>query len=153
VPYALLLALLCGVLNLVPYASLIGLPTAILLTWIDQVSSPIGHPTVTGILIWPVVAYAIGQQLDAWVVEPLVQGRATGLDPLAILLSVLIGSALAGVFGMLLAVPIAACVKILNEEVLLPKFRAFLGSRHESDPPGDSPPLPSKQDDSASESA
>ncbi len=152
VPYALLLALLCGVLNLVPYASLIGLPTAVLLTWIDHVSAGM-NPTITGILIWPVVAYAIGQQLDAWIVEPLVQGRATGLDPLAILLSVLIGSALAGVFGMLLAVPIAACVKILNEEVLLPKFRAFLGSRSDGDPPGDSPPLPTKPDDSASPSA
>jgi predicted PurR-regulated permease PerM len=152
VPYALLLALLCGVLNLVPYASLIGLPTAILLTWIDHVSAGM-NPTLTAILIWPIVAYAVGQQLDAWIVEPLVQGRATGLDPLAILLAVLIGSALAGVFGMLLAVPIAACVKILNEEILLPKFRAFLGSRTDGEPPGDSPPLPPKQDDSPPASA
>ena len=56
-------------------------------------------------------------------VEPLVQGQATNLDPLTVMLVVLVGGTLAGLLGMLLAIPLAACEKILSREWLLPKLR------------------------------
>ena len=62
-------------------------------------------------------------------VEPIVQGRVTNLDPLTVLLSVLVGGALAGLLGMVLAIPIAACIKILSQEVLVPRLREYAAAR------------------------
>ena len=71
------------------------------------------------------IVYVIAQSLDGWVIEPLVQGKATGMDALTVLLVVLAGGALLGILGVVLAVPIAACIKILCQEILLPKLRNF----------------------------
>lgn len=122
VPYWLLLGMGCGFLNLIPYAAFIGWPLAVLLAWADAGASG-GQAGVWSILVWPSVVYIVGQGLDGWVVEPLVQGKATALDPLSVLLAVLIGATLAGVLGMILAIPVAACGKILAQELLIPRLR------------------------------
>jgi len=44
------------------------------------------------------------------------------------MLAVMIGGALAGLFGMLIAIPSAACIKILSRQVILPRLRAMAGS-------------------------
>jgi predicted PurR-regulated permease PerM len=77
------------------------------------------------VLVWPTVAYFVAQGFDGWVVEPLVQGKATDLDPLTVLLAVLIGGALAGLLGLILAIPATACIKILAEEVIIPHLRGI----------------------------
>ena len=41
-----------------------------------------------------------GQTLDGWVIEPLVQGKATGMDALPVLLVVLAGGSLLGILGV-----------------------------------------------------
>lgn len=125
VPYWLLLGLGCGMLNLVPFAAVVGWPLAVILTWVDRVSGGSGFDWVW-VLVMPSIVYIVGQSLDGWVVEPLVQGKATNLDPLSVLLAVVIGGSLAGIIGMLVAIPAAACLKILAEEVALPKLRAYL---------------------------
>ena len=56
---------------------------------------------------------------------PVIAGKATNLDPVTILVAVLAGGSVMGVYGMLLAIPAAACGKILATEVLLPKVRAW----------------------------
>jgi predicted PurR-regulated permease PerM len=122
VPYWLLLGILCGFLNLIPYAAFVGWPLAIALTWADRAGGD-GQISLLAIVVWPSVVYLVGQSLDGWVVEPLVQGKATALDPLSVLLAVMIGAALAGVLGMLLAIPVAACGKILAQEVIIPQLR------------------------------
>jgi predicted PurR-regulated permease PerM len=71
------------------------------------------------------VVYLIAQLADGWLVEPVVQGKATNLDPLTVMLAVIIGGSLAGLLGMLLAIPFAACGKILAREVILPELRQF----------------------------
>lgn len=78
------------------------------------------------VIVWPTLIYLVAQGLDGWVVEPLVQGKATDLDPLTVLLAVLIGGALAGLLGMLIAIPVAACIKILSQEILLPRLRTAI---------------------------
>ena len=47
------------------------------------------------------------------------------MDALTVLLVVLAGGSLLGILGVVLAVPVAACIKILSQELLLPKLRAF----------------------------
>jgi predicted PurR-regulated permease PerM len=82
-----------------------------------------------GLFIWPTVVYAIAQLADGWAVEPLVQGKATNLDPLTVMLAVIIGGALMGLLGMLLAIPLASSIKILGREWIVPELKAYAESR------------------------
>ena len=146
VPYSLLLGLGCGLLNLVPFLAIIGWIGALMLTLVDHMSE-IEHafaevqranelagedPTTLAkesfrwaVLIGPTIVYVLAQLFDGWAVEPLVQGKATNLDPLTVLLSVLVGATLAGLLGMVLAIPTAACIKILGQEVIVPRIRQY----------------------------
>lgn len=123
VPYWLLLGVLGGALNLLPFAAVLSWPLAVLLTVVDKANG--GTMAIVWAIVWPTVVYLIAQSMDGWVIEPLVQGKATGMDALTVLLVVLAGGALLGLLGVVLAVPIAACIKILSQELLLPKLRAF----------------------------
>ena len=125
VPSWLLLGVLSGALNLVPFAAVVGFLAALILVLVDSVA---GGGFTIWVLIWPTVVYILAQGLDGWVVEPVVQGKATDLDPVSVLLAVMIGGALAGLLGMLIAIPSAACIKILSREVILPRLRALAGS-------------------------
>ena len=124
VPYWLLLGVLSGLLNLIPFAAVVGCVAATVLAVVDHLAA--GGSFSVWVLAWPIIVYSIAQLLDGWVVEPLVQGKATDLDPLAVLLAVIIGSAIAGLLGLILAIPITACLKILAEEVVIPKARAYM---------------------------
>lgn len=123
VPYWLLLGVLGGLLNLLPFAAILSWPLAVVLTVVDKANG--GTMAIVMAIVWPTLVYVIAQSLDGWVIEPLVQGKATGMDALTVLLVVLAGGALLGILGVVLAVPIAACIKILSQELLLPKLRAF----------------------------
>ena len=123
VPYFLLLGVLGGALNLLPFAAILSWPIAVILAMVHAAGQP--EASLFFAALWPTVVYVIAQSLDGWVIEPLVQGQATGMDALTVLLVVLAGGALLGILGVVLAVPIAACIKILSQEILLPKLRAF----------------------------
>ncbi len=120
VPSWLLLGVLSGVLNLVPFAAVVGYAAALVLVLVDSFA---GGGLSWSAVIWPTVVYLLAQGLDGWVVEPIVQGKATDLDPVSVLVSVMIGGALAGLLGLLIAIPVAACIKILSHEVILPRLR------------------------------
>lgn len=123
VPYWLLLGMGCGLLNLVPFLAAVGWIVAITLATVDHLSTPAAFNIM--VLVWPTAVYLVAQALDGWVIEPVVQGKATNLDPLTVLLAVLIGGSLAGLLGMLLAIPAAACIKILGHEVIVPRLREY----------------------------
>jgi predicted PurR-regulated permease PerM len=125
VPSWLLLGVLSGALNLVPFAAVVGFLAALVLVLVDSVA---GGGFTIWLLVWPTVVYILAQGFDGWVVEPVVQGKATDLDPVSVLLAVMIGGALAGLLGMLIAIPSAACIKILSRQVVLPRLRAMAGS-------------------------
>jgi predicted PurR-regulated permease PerM len=127
VPYYLLLGIGGGLLNLIPYAAVVAWPLAMLLAWLDilaagQVSYGLD---VWHVFILPTLVYLVAQGLDGWVIEPLVQGKVTNLEPATVLLAVLIGGSLAGLLGMLIAIPTAACLRILAQEVVLPKLKQW----------------------------
>ncbi|QDU33144.1 hypothetical protein KS4_11890 [Poriferisphaera corsica] len=130
VPFWLLLAIIGGVLNLIPYAPVLIWPAVISVTYITALSgdapgllTDAGTLNYVAVFVWPSVVYFVAQSLDGWVVEPLVQGKATNLDPLTVMIVVLLGAAILGILGMLIAIPVAACVKIVSSEILLPKLR------------------------------
>ena len=123
VQYWLLLGVLGGVLNLLPFAAVLSWPLAVALTVVDRANG--GAMAMVWGAVGPTIVYFVAQSLDGWVIEPWVQGKATGMDALTVLLVVLAGGALLGLLGVVLAVPIAACIKIISQEILLPKLRAF----------------------------
>lgn len=126
VPYAILLGAITGVLCAVPYLGGVGLPLAIGLLALENAGLPeaerIGWFAV---ILWPSVVFGIVQLGEGYILTPVIAGKATDLSPLAIFVAVLAGGALAGIYGMLLSIPVAACLKILLVEVLLPRIRAW----------------------------
>ncbi len=137
VPYSIALGLVVGVFCAVPYLSIIGLPIAIALLAVDQYSLPTDlRMEWWGVLLWPGLVYSIAQVLDDWVLTPLIQGKSTNLDPVSIVVAILAGGSLAGIYGMLLAVPAAACIKILLTEVLMPRVREWTKGEAKDPIPG-----------------
>lgn len=134
VPYSIVLGIVIGVFNLVPYLSGIGLPIALALLAFEQLGLPADQRmSWFWILAGPTIVFAVTQIIDGYVLTPIIAGKATDLDPVTILVAVLAGGSLAGFYGMLLAIPVAACLKIVIREILLPRVRAWTAGRA-SDP-------------------
>jgi predicted PurR-regulated permease PerM len=127
VPGAFLLGPAVAVLSIVPYLALVGLPVSMGLLALA------GHTGMRGawwwILVAPTAIYFLGQALDDYIWTPLIQGKSTGMDTPTILFASLAGGALFGVFGLLIAIPIAACLKILMQEVFWPRFQEWAEGR------------------------
>ncbi|MEZ6319345.1 MAG: AI-2E family transporter [Phycisphaerales bacterium] len=123
VPAAFILGPVVAILSIVPYLALVGLPISIGLLWLENRTGFRGN--ILWVLGAPTGLYFVGQALDDYVWTPLIQGKETGLDTPVILFASLAGGALFGVFGLLIAIPIAACVKILVQEIFWPKFKAW----------------------------
>ncbi len=123
VPAAFILGPVVAILSIVPYMALIGVPISIILLWLEA------HTGMRGHWIWivaaPTALYFMGQALDDYVLTPVIQGKETGMSTPMILFASLAGGVLFGVFGLLIAIPIAACLKILIEEILWPRFKAW----------------------------
>jgi predicted PurR-regulated permease PerM len=128
VPYAILLAIVVGAFSLVPFLGLVGIPVAIVMLAVAQFDLPEAHRmTWWGILLWPTLVFAVVNTIDGWVLTPLIAGKATNLDPVTIFVAVLAGGSVMGAYGMLLAIPIAACIKILLSDLVIPKLRELAG--------------------------
>lgn len=127
VPAPVLLGVAVAVLSIVPYAALVGIPVSIGLLWLED------RTGIRGSLLWtlgaPVAFYFIGQALDDYVWTPMIQGKSTGMDTPTILFATLAGGALMGVYGLLLAIPLAACLKILLQEIFWPRFQEWIAGK------------------------
>lgn len=105
VPYALPIGILTGFLEILP---LVGPAIAAVLASGVALSAN-GAGSAIGVL----VVYIILRQLEDQLVMPFVVGRAVDLHPVATIFAVLAGGAMAGILGMLLAVPAAAAIKVI----------------------------------------
>jgi predicted PurR-regulated permease PerM len=77
-------------------------------------------------------AFIIPQIIDGWLLTPLVQGKSIGLHPITTIVVILIGSELAGMFGLLLAIPAAAAIKIIFKEFAWPEIAEAAGLDREA---------------------
>jgi predicted PurR-regulated permease PerM len=103
IPYALVLSILGGFLEIIPYIGpIVSAIPAIILGFLV---SPL-----IGILVIPI--YVIIQQIESHVVVPQVMKKAVGLDPIIVILALLVGAKLGGILGAILAVPIAAAIDV-----------------------------------------
>jgi predicted PurR-regulated permease PerM len=107
-PYALWIGILTGILEVIP---LIGPIVAGIIACTVGFSQ--GGPTEAAALA---ILYVILRQVEDQLVMPIVVGRAVHVHPLVTIFAVLTGERIAGVLGMILAVPIAAAVKVVLDQ-------------------------------------
>ncbi len=100
-PYASLIAVLCGVANIVPFfGPFIGaIPSAFILLLIDP-----------WLAFWFVIIAFVIQQLDGNVLKPKIIGNQVGLSSFWVLFSVILGGALFGIPGFIFGTPIYAVI-------------------------------------------
>ena len=108
VPYALVLSLTAAVLELIPFGLTLAAVPAIAFAYLE-----------TGITLALIVAifYIVVQQLENYLIQPLVVKKTIGISPLVVIISVLIGSQLAGFWGFILAIPVAVAVLEYTDDV------------------------------------
>jgi predicted PurR-regulated permease PerM len=133
VPYALPLAVIIFLLDLVP---LVGATLGAVLVGIVTLFNDFPVDTIIWI-VWAIVY----QQIENNIIQPRIQARAVQLEPLIVLISVLFGSTLFGILGALLAIPVAAAIQITVREYL-----ALRGSRARAEiiTPPPPPPAPAQ---------
>ncbi|MFR9805221.1 AI-2E family transporter [Pseudonocardia sp. RS010] len=113
VPYALLLAALVGFLDLIPtIGSTLAGVVVCLGAW--TVSWPVALATAGYFVVY--------RLFEDYVLSPKVFSRAVRMSPVATLVAVLLGGALLGIVGALVAIPIAAGVQLVIHEVALPRL-------------------------------
>ncbi len=114
VKYALLLALVAGIFEIIPYLgpTLSAIP-AVFFAFLQKPS----------LAVFTIILYVLIQQAENHLIVPKVMGKVVGLNPLVVILSILIGARLAGALGALLAVPVVTALAVYVED-LLDKQRA-----------------------------
>lgn len=103
-PYALVLALIAGLMEAVPWIGPVlgALPALLLALSIDPMQA-----------VWVVVATLIIQQLENNVLMPRIVDESVGVNPIVTLLSIAAFGSLLGVIGAILAIPMAAIIQLL----------------------------------------
>jgi predicted PurR-regulated permease PerM len=115
VPYSLPLGIWVGLSALIPMvgATLGAIPAVIVAFF---ASFWIGIGTLIFFLVY--------QQIENYVVSPRVMRQAVDISPAAVILAALVGATLLGFVGALLAIPIAASLKVIAQEVWIPQQEA-----------------------------
>ncbi|WP_203232077.1 AI-2E family transporter [Paenibacillus pinistramenti] len=117
-PYPLMLSIICAVFNFIPYfGPLLG---AIPCVIVALTESP-------GMVMWVIVIIFVSQQIESNLIAPYVYGRTINIHPLTTVVLILIAGEVAGILGMLLAIPLYMIVKVIVIRV----YRIFLAGKVE----------------------
>ncbi|MEI6510594.1 MAG: AI-2E family transporter [Candidatus Uhrbacteria bacterium] len=108
VKYALLLAVLAGLFEIIPYVgpTLSLIPAVI----IGFVQSP-----VKGLAV--LILYLVVQQLENHILVPKIMQKVTGLNPIVSIVALMVGVKLAGLVGAILSIPVATMVAVVLEDL------------------------------------
>jgi predicted PurR-regulated permease PerM len=108
VDYALLLAILNGIFNLIPYfGPLFGSIPAILVALLQSPKTA----------LWTALCLYIVQQIEGDLIAPKITGSSINIHPMLVILLLIIGGKLGGFIGMVLAVPAAVIIKVVYEDL------------------------------------
>lgn len=104
IPYALLIGLLAGLFDIIPYfGPIIGALPAVALA---LTRSP-------WIAVWVILMFIAVHELEGAVLSPRIIGNRVGLHPLVVIVAVLAGAEVGGIMGMLVGVPLVAVIRVL----------------------------------------
>lgn len=109
IKYAILFAVLCGVLNLIPY---VGIFTATVLAAVVTMAT--GDPIQS---LWVVVAVVVVNSIDGNIITPKIIGSKVSLNSFVVLFGIVIAESIWGIAGMFLAIPVLAILKIIFDNV------------------------------------
>lgn len=113
VPYALLLAIIAGLFEIVPYVGpILSLLPAALIGFAQSVVLGLGV----------VILYLIIQQVENNVLVPKIMQKVTGLNPILSIAALLVGVQVGGVVGAILAIPLATMISVVFEDL----FKEFV---------------------------
>lgn len=116
---ALFFAVLCGLLEIVPF---IGNITGTFLTVLVAAVQGAGLPMLAGIII----IYATIQFIQGWVLEPIILGPQVKINPFTTVLALVLGELVWGIPGIFLAIPLVAMFKIVCDHIESLKPYGFL---------------------------
>jgi predicted PurR-regulated permease PerM len=110
VQYAILLGLITGIFNLIPY---FGIFSAMVLS----ATVTLGTSTDSTVVIYVLITFIVTHLVDSNVILPLVVGSKVRINALATVLGVVIGEMIWGLSGMFLSIPVIAVLKIIFDRV------------------------------------
>ena len=110
VKYALLLGLITGIFNIIPY---VGIASALLLSTIITIST--AAPTSTVVLV--ISTIVVIHLIDSNILLPMIVGSQVRINALITILGVILGEMLWGIPGMFLSIPVIAVLKIIFDRV------------------------------------
>ena len=113
-PYQVLISVVCGVTNLVPFFGpfLGAIPCGLLILLVDPSK-----------VIWFAIFVLVLQQLDGNVIKPLLFGETMGLPAIWVLVSIIIGGAMFKIPGMLLGAPVFAVFYMLFADAVKKRLK------------------------------
>ena len=115
--YGFVLGLVLGLLNIIPYlGSIIGLGVGLPLAYFQEGGG-------LYLVAWVLVVFTVVQMIEGYLLTPRIMGDRTGLHPVAIIVAIFFwGSALEGILGMILAIPLTAFLvvfwRLVNEKYI-----------------------------------
>jgi hypothetical protein len=120
VPHSLFFALITAILNIIPYIGIFSVGITVALFSLLMFGS-------WGLMIWVFVIFWLTHVLEANWITPKIMGKIMNLNPLATILFIILGSHLWGFWGMILAIPMTATIRIILEHSRsLKKWALFL---------------------------
>lgn len=120
-------AIICGMLEIIPFIGNITGTAITILTSVLQGGSP-------GMVFGIVLAYSIIQLIQGWILEPLILGPQVKINPLFTILALVIGETIWGIPGIILAIPLTGMFKIVCDHVEVLKPYGFLIGEIKSSP-------------------
>ena len=134
-PYPLAIALIAGILDLIPN---LGATVAGIIIGIVALSVGVGA------LIAFVIVIVVYQQVENYVLQPTIIGRAAEVSGFTVLVSVLGFGALFGLIGAIIGVPIAAALQIVAQELTAARRARVAAAEAAVSPSGGTPPTPGR---------
>lgn len=106
VPLGLVIGIFAGIAAIVPYLGVVlGVVPALILAFLQH--QDLKHPLLV------IVVFAVAQALEGNLITPKIVGDKVGLHPVTVIFALLIWAQLAGILGMLVAIPATAVLQVL----------------------------------------
>ncbi|MCB0412967.1 MAG: AI-2E family transporter [Bdellovibrionales bacterium] len=116
--FGLLIGIITGLLSIIPYVGFsVGFATSLMMAFANYS----GTETIVGLIL----VFLIVQAMEGMFITPKLVGNKVGLSALMTMLSLIIGGNIAGLFGMLVAIPLAAILKNLFIELKLEYIKSI----------------------------
>ncbi len=109
IKYAVIIGLVAGIANIIPYfGPIIGAIPAVIFAALKGPMSA----------LWALIVFVVVQQIESSIISPKIMQETVGIHPIIVILSLIFGGQLMGFWGMLLAIPVTAIIKVLLKHII-----------------------------------